>query len=74
MQDPLCLCVSYIIRIFHDREGGIGKSVQIVTVLHHEACQMMTGTDFFYPTNNGLFFLLTIRYCILCFKKAPRSS
>ena len=54
------------IRIYHECEGGIEKSVPNITVWHHEACRVMTNGDpagqifLSYPhTNNGFFFLLT---------------
>ena len=42
------------IRIHHECEGWIGKSVSRITVWHHEACRVMTNGDqegriFFYP-------------------------
>ena len=53
------------IRIYHECEGRIEKSVPRVTVWHHEACRVMTNVDpegyifLSYPhTNNGLFSLL----------------
>ena len=56
-------------------DGGIGKSVLRIAVWHHEACRVMTNGDavgrIFLPhphPNNGIFFLLTIKYRILCFK------
>ena len=56
-----------IIRIYHECEGGIEKSVPRITVWHHEACQVMTNGDIegriflFYPKiNKGLFFSLII--------------
>ena len=59
----------------------IEKSAPRITLRHHKACQMMTNGDpeerifLTYPhTNNGFFFLLTIKYCILCLKKAPRNT
>ena len=64
------------LRIHHKCEGGIEKSVQRITVWHHEACRVMTNLDqegqIFQSNllrNNGFFFLLTIKYHILCFKK-----
>ena len=43
-----------IIRILHECEGGIEKSVPRITDWHHEACQVMktviTRDGFFYPT------------------------
>ena len=46
---------SQIIRIYHECEGRIEKSVPRIVVWHHEACRMMTNGDpegriFFYPT------------------------
>ena len=42
------------IKIYHECEGRIGKSVPRITVWHHEACQVMTSADpegqIFYPT------------------------
>ena len=56
-----------IIRIYHECEGGIGKSVPRILFWHHKACRVMTNSDYegriFQPnphTNNGFFFLLTI--------------
>ena len=53
-------------RIYHECEGRIEKSVQRIAVWHHEACRMMNNGDpegrilRSYPhTNNGFFFLLT---------------
>ena len=66
------------IRIYHGCEGGIEESVPRITVWHHEACRVMTNGDqegqIFrsHPQmHNGFFFLLTIEYHILCFKKMP---
>ena len=43
-----------IIRIYHECEVGIEKSVPRITDWHHEACRVMTNGDprdgFFYPT------------------------
>ena len=44
-----------IIRIYHECEGRIEKSVQKIAVWHHEACPVMTNSDpegriFLYPT------------------------
>ena len=55
-----------IIRIYHECEGRIEKSVPRITVWHHEACRVMINGDpeggifLSYPhTKNGFFFLLT---------------
>ena len=42
-----------IIKIYHECEGGIDKSVPRIAVWHHKACQVMTNCDhegqiFFY--------------------------
>ena len=54
------------IRIYHECEGRIEKSVPRIAVWHHKACPVMTNGDpegqifLSYPhTNNGLVFLLT---------------
>ena len=55
------------IRIYHQCEGRIEKSVPRIAVWHHEACREMTngvpeGRSFFYPTHTRImdsFFLLT---------------
>ena len=63
------------IKIHHECEGGIRKSVLKITFLHHKACQVMTNGDqegqifLSHPhTTNGFFFLLTINYYISMFK------
>ena len=48
-------CSWYIIRIHHECEGGIEKSVPRITDWHCEACRVMAiddrkGRIFFYPT------------------------
>ena len=60
------------IKIYHECEGGIEKSVSRIAVWHHEACQGMTNGDpegrifLSYPhTNNGYFFLLTTVFIYL---------
>ena len=54
------------IKIYHECEGRIEKSVLRIAVWHHEACWVMTNGDpdrrifLSYPhTNIGFFFLLT---------------
>ena len=53
------------IRIYHECEGRIEKSVPRITPWHHEAIRLMTNGDpegqIFqsYPHTNGFFFLLT---------------
>ena len=67
--------------IHHECAGKIEKSVPRTTDWQHEACQMMTNGDHegwifisHSHTNNRFFFFLTIKYRILCLRKAPRSS
>ena len=80
---PLLLIYTYvwIIRIYHECEDGIEKSVPRFTVWHHLACRVMTNSDrdgqifLSYPhTNNGFFFLQTIKQCIFIFKKCSQKS
>ena len=66
----------YNIRIYHECEGWIEKSVQMITVWHHKACRVMANGDpegwifLSHPhTNNGFVLLLIIKYPILCLKK-----
>ena len=54
------------LRIYHECEGRIEKSVPRIAVLHHKACRVMTNGDLegqiflLYPhKNNGIFILLT---------------
>ena len=60
------------IRIYHECEGRVEKSVLRIAVWHHEACRVMTNGDpeghifLSYPhTNNGFFFLLTTGFIYL---------
>ena len=55
---------SNIIRIHHECKDGIEKSVLRITVWHHKACQGIKRDRSFHRIliNNGLFFLLTIKY------------
>ena len=64
------------IRIYHECEGGIGKSVPRITDWHYEASRVMTISDregrifLFHPhTNNGFVFLLTTLYLIYIEKR-----
>ena len=64
-----------IIRIHHDGEGGIEKSIPGIIDWHHKACRVITNSDHegwiflsHLYTYNGLFFLHTIKYDILNFK------
>ena len=57
------------IRIYHECEGRIEKSVPRIAVWHHEACRVMTNVDpegrifLYHPhTNNGLFFKYVSTY------------
>ena len=67
-------------RIHHEYEGWIEKSVTRITFWHHKACRVMTNGDheeqIFLSNphmNNEFFFLLTIKYHILCLKRLPES-
>ena len=57
-----------IIRIYHEFEGGIEKSVPRITDWHHEVCRMMTNGDsegWIFLSHPHMNFLLTTTYCIL---------
>ena len=71
------------IRIYHECEGRIDKSVPMIAVWHNEACRVMTNGDnegricLSYPhTNNGFFFLLTtvFIYLFIYFRKSFQKS
>ena len=60
------------IRIHHECEGRIEKSVPRIALWHHKTCRVMTKGDpegqifLSYPhTNNGFFFLLTTVFIYL---------
>ena len=62
----------YNIKIYHECEGRIEKSVPRIAVWHHETSPVMTNGDsegrifLSYPhTNNGFFFLLTAVFIYL---------
>ena len=59
------------IRIHHECEGGIEKSVPRIIDWHHEAFGDHEGWIFLsHPyTNNEFFFLHTIKYGIFIFEK-----
>ena len=70
-----------LIRINHEFEGGIEKSVMRITDWHHEACRVMTNGDregrifLSHPNkNNGLFFLFTTKCLILKSKNVRKVS
>ena len=74
---PDCWFTSYnIIKIYHECEGGIEKSVAGITVCHYKACEKMTNGDrqghiflsHLHTNNIFFFFLLTIKYRISIFK------
>ena len=74
-------CIGKNIRIHHECEGGIGKSITRITNWHHDAWGVMPNCDgeewnfLSHPqTNNGLFFLLTTKYRILYWKKMKKAS
>ena len=75
------ICPYEIIRIHHECEGGIEKSVPRITDWHHEACRVMTlgdreGRIFLSNphTDNGFFFLLTTKYIILYWKNMKKTA
>ena len=66
------------IRIYHECECRIEKSVPRIAVWHHKACRVMTNGDpegqilLSYPhTNNGFFFLPTTVFFIFFQNKLP---
>ena len=65
-----------VIRIYHECEGGIEKSVPSIFVWHQEACQVMTNGDHKrwiilsnLQLNKELIFLLSFKCHIFIFKK-----
>ena len=67
--------LDWIIRIYDECEAGIEKSALRITDWHHEACPVMSNGDregqifLSYPdSNNGFFFLHTIKFGIFIFK------
>ena len=71
----------YHLRVDHECEGGIGKSILRITDWHHEAWRVMKNSDhegqIFLSnphTNNGFFFLLTTKYLILYWKNIKKTS
>ena len=67
---------NYIIRIHHECEGGIEKSIPRIINWYYKACRVMTKGDrkgqifLSHPhANNGFLFLLTTNYPILYLKK-----
>ena len=64
------------IKIHHECESGIEKSVPRITDWHHEACRLMTNVDregwifLSHPhRNNGFFFLPTTKCLIFILEK-----
>ena len=65
-------------KLYHECEGRIEKSVPRIAVLHCEACHVMTKGDLeggfflsFPHTNNGFFFLLTTVFYLFNLSKLP---
>ena len=65
--------------IHHEYEGRIENSVLRMTIWHHKACLVMTNGDpkgwtflSYSHQNNGIFFLLTIRFHILFLTKGSQ--
>ena len=66
------MSVQYNIRIYHECEGRIEKSIPRIDVWHPEACRVMTNGDpeghiflSYSHVNNGYFFLLTTVFIYL---------
>ena len=64
-----------IVRIYHENDNWIEKSVLRITDWHHKACQMMANGDrqgqifLSHPhMNHGFFFLLSLNTAFLYFK------
>ena len=79
MYEVLCSTLFYNIRIYHECEDGIEKSVQKITHWHHEICLVMINGDregrIFLSqshTKRGLFFLLTTWYLIWYLKNMKK--
>ena len=73
----IIIIIIIIIRINHECEGGIEKSVMRITHWYHEACQVMTNGDpkglifLSHPhTINELFFLLTIAHTAFLYSRS----
>ena len=71
--------ITYKIRMYHECEDRIEKSIPRITIWHHEACRVMTNGDTegwiflsYSHTNNGFFFLLAsfFFYFKICFQKS----
>ena len=69
------------IRIQHECEDEIEKSILRITDWHHKACRVMTNDDheglifLYHPhMNNGVFYLLTSKYPIFYWKDMKRVS
>ena len=75
-RDFCCFYPCEIIRIYHEYEGGIEKSVTRITGWYHEAREGLIFLS--HPhTNYGFFFLFTTKYSILYWenmKKGFRQS
>ena len=54
------------IRIYHECEGRIEKSISRIAVWHHEACQVMRNSD-----PNGQIFLSPLRQIMNSFSCSP---
>ena len=69
-----------LIRIYHEYEGRIEKSVPRIAVWHHEACRVMINDDpegqilLSYPHMNNGFFLLQTTVVVFYFKITLENS
>ena len=66
-----------MIRIHHECEGWIEKSVQKITLWHYEVCRVMTNGDsegpiFLSHTNSGFFFSLITKCLVFIQKHAKK--
>ena len=73
----------HIIRIYHECEGRIEKSVPRISVWNHEACRVMTNGDFegrmdSFSCSPLFIFIYLFIYLFICFKisfqKSPNSE
>ena len=61
-----------IIRIYHECKGRIRKSIQRITVWHHEICQVITNGDpegwiFISHPHTSMFFFVFVFFIIYFF-------
>ena len=69
------LFVGNTIRIYHECEGRIEKSLPRITVRHHEACRTVILRDgFFYPTLTRIMDFFLAHHCFYYFKISFQKS